>query len=70
LVIHFNPPDRNIIGSEVVFLVARKGPFFMSRQFNFYSKFTCFKSCWEAMKEMDKVLDRLEGRLDRLTAVI
>ncbi len=42
----------------------------MSRQFNFYSNFTCFKSRWEAMKEMDKVLDRLEGRLDRLTAVI
>ncbi len=25
---------------------------------------------WKAMKEMDKVLDHLEGRLGRITAVI
>ncbi len=28
------------------------------------------KDGWEAMKEIDKVLDHLEGRLDRMTAVI
>ncbi len=26
------------------------------------------KDGWEAMKEIDKVLDHLEGRLDRVTA--
>ncbi len=28
------------------------------------------KNRWDAVEEMDKVLDRLEGRLDRITAVI
>jgi hypothetical protein len=27
-------------------------------------------NCWRAVEEMDKVLDRLEGRLDCITAVI